>query len=586
MSAVKYLGTTDEVTTCDCCGRSNLKNTVALSLDDGDPVYYGVTCAARALKTSTKEVRAGAKAADDASAQAARDKLRGAQEASTARWFAWLERTAPAGRDPFTRIEALGGYIAAHARYEAEMDRQENPARARLVNPVCDPEQVTTNLAKMKETVHLLSAWERTLNEPAYRAASLGPAERETVQGALSAAAHAYRVFSLMQASVLMQGILQQYQLPVGLGRRIEAASRFYMRRRAPRARTMVSLKQLLKAFRVHYEAAAEAVRVGTPHDHCAVSSDREVKAGRFRLINTGNFDRATMAAVKKVVEEASARLEAKGLGAVLYGDISISNTISKSKVLAFYYPEFDDMFVRANVKGLETKAVGTVIHELAHRYDHVVLKDNPALMRLRSEIEDEEDDALAAQPRPKLGDRVPGRDPGSAWEVVALKASRVVLKPVIGGVVSTWNKPVTLALDHYWKIAAPQPKVVERGFVSEYARRAKAHPAEENFAEMVRVYCLDELSPHHVAMLRKILPAPPVASPAVPKAKAPAPRLGELPPDPRQGRPAQPSAHAIAKLMIAAYGRDEAESRAIDLALKQRTPLSLEIVAAIRGAS
>jgi hypothetical protein len=37
---------------------------------------------------------------------------------------------------------------------------------------------------------------------------------------------------------------------------------------------------------------------------------------------------------------------------------------------------------------------------------------------------------------------------------------------------------------------------------------------------------------------------------------------------------------------MIAAYGRDEAESRAIDLALKQRTPLSLEIVAAIRGAS
>ncbi|MEV7512125.1 hypothetical protein AB0O57_29630 [Streptomyces sp. NPDC091201] len=48
-------GITDECTTCECCGRSNLKRTVALApLDpdgneDGEPAYYGTGCAAAAL---------------------------------------------------------------------------------------------------------------------------------------------------------------------------------------------------------------------------------------------------------------------------------------------------------------------------------------------------------------------------------------------------------------------------------------------------------------------------------------------------------------------------------------------------------
>ena len=47
----KLLGITDEVTTCDCCGKENLKRTFAISLDgDSDPVYFGSTCGARALR--------------------------------------------------------------------------------------------------------------------------------------------------------------------------------------------------------------------------------------------------------------------------------------------------------------------------------------------------------------------------------------------------------------------------------------------------------------------------------------------------------------------------------------------------------
>lgn len=43
----KALGTDDSVTTCDCCGRVNLKFTVTMQLDGGEVVHYGTTCAAR-----------------------------------------------------------------------------------------------------------------------------------------------------------------------------------------------------------------------------------------------------------------------------------------------------------------------------------------------------------------------------------------------------------------------------------------------------------------------------------------------------------------------------------------------------------
>lgn len=51
MATVKVLGVTDEVTSCECCGKRNLKRTVALDLN-GETVHYGVDCAARALNVA------------------------------------------------------------------------------------------------------------------------------------------------------------------------------------------------------------------------------------------------------------------------------------------------------------------------------------------------------------------------------------------------------------------------------------------------------------------------------------------------------------------------------------------------------
>lgn len=122
MSATTYtiLGTTDEHSECDCCGRTELKSTVALQpTDGGEPVYFGVTCAARALKCGVKEVkselRAQEKRADAEKAAAARARSKEA----CAQWFAFLNRAAGPG-EVFDQIQRLGGIKAARALRDTE----------------------------------------------------------------------------------------------------------------------------------------------------------------------------------------------------------------------------------------------------------------------------------------------------------------------------------------------------------------------------------------------------------------------------------------------------------------------------------
>jgi len=75
--AYRILGTTDDVTECELCGRTELKGSIVLAVLDADSneagiVYYGASCGARAAGWITKDVRTKAKAADDAKREAAR----------------------------------------------------------------------------------------------------------------------------------------------------------------------------------------------------------------------------------------------------------------------------------------------------------------------------------------------------------------------------------------------------------------------------------------------------------------------------------------------------------------------------------
>ena len=49
------MGVSDEQTTCDACGKTNLKKTVVLESESAGIVRYGVDCAARALKGNNKK---------------------------------------------------------------------------------------------------------------------------------------------------------------------------------------------------------------------------------------------------------------------------------------------------------------------------------------------------------------------------------------------------------------------------------------------------------------------------------------------------------------------------------------------------
>ena len=54
---MKLLGITDEITVCDCCGKTNLKKTFVCQDDNGNISYYGSDCYARLAGIKPKDSR-------------------------------------------------------------------------------------------------------------------------------------------------------------------------------------------------------------------------------------------------------------------------------------------------------------------------------------------------------------------------------------------------------------------------------------------------------------------------------------------------------------------------------------------------
>lgn len=67
MATYRAAGSTDEITTCDVCGRAELKGTVRLVIDDDEgEIFAGVSCAARLAGTTSRVITSQVKAADKA----------------------------------------------------------------------------------------------------------------------------------------------------------------------------------------------------------------------------------------------------------------------------------------------------------------------------------------------------------------------------------------------------------------------------------------------------------------------------------------------------------------------------------------
>jgi len=87
MGAYRVTGTTDEITTCDVCGREELRGTVRLVIGDEEgEIFAGTSCAAKLAGTTVKDIKAGVVEAAKAAEYAAQL----AHEAEYAACEEWL----------------------------------------------------------------------------------------------------------------------------------------------------------------------------------------------------------------------------------------------------------------------------------------------------------------------------------------------------------------------------------------------------------------------------------------------------------------------------------------------------------------
>jgi hypothetical protein len=317
-------------------------------------------------------------------------------------------------------------------------------------------------------------------------------------------------LFSRVEAPYLFLGILQQYDLPPKVRKIIEAAAKYHAtsKRTPKRELAIEAYTKMMSTLRGQLEAAKEALAHGKPRGQALPeAAPEELRAGPFRVVNTGGFDDKTMAEAQAVVTKAVQLLQAKGLGRVCYGDVLVSRTLSRQNILAFYLVQKDELFVRANLRGKQHDAVRTVCHELAHRLQFKFLgSKKQEIHSIYAQI--------ARKSSSNRGDRItevlkehpvtPGDtyvERGEVWEVAGTDWGRdgVVVKmvskedPKIKARISLEGFLVNKGF------VTPQEL---SGFITPYA---KTDP-DENFAEMVAFWCLDKLPEDQVELLKGVL--------------------------------------------------------------------------------
>lgn len=91
MQVFRVLGTSDEHDTCELCGRTELKRTIALEhVDTGEVVYFGTDCAARAAGWTERELSTRVRAAEQERAAREAAERQAAWEAERAAYHEWL----------------------------------------------------------------------------------------------------------------------------------------------------------------------------------------------------------------------------------------------------------------------------------------------------------------------------------------------------------------------------------------------------------------------------------------------------------------------------------------------------------------
>ena len=102
----RIFGFTDEVTTCDCCGKANLSGTFAVEMQDGEMLHYGSVCVTR--NTGVKNPKSAAEVYLQERMKEARIKLRQSPEwhRKEARFALRMAMKIPVGRESAEFVKA------------------------------------------------------------------------------------------------------------------------------------------------------------------------------------------------------------------------------------------------------------------------------------------------------------------------------------------------------------------------------------------------------------------------------------------------------------------------------------------------
>lgn len=119
---IYQIGVTDEITTCDCCGKENLKRTVVFKTEE-DYLFFGSDCATRFAKENktkiTRKTKVNKKGQDQAAVQI--EEERAVVRVEFARLLVKKGKTLQEAWNIIRKLEHDGGFLRLKKMYEIDL---------------------------------------------------------------------------------------------------------------------------------------------------------------------------------------------------------------------------------------------------------------------------------------------------------------------------------------------------------------------------------------------------------------------------------------------------------------------------------